>query len=77
MRCFHVTTEQGARYGAAAQGKREAKQLVQARISREDADAVALGFDPTGDQPATAEDMGPWRAVEYGTVVCYDGPREN
>lgn len=77
MRCFHVTTEQGARYGAAAHGKREAKQMVQDRIGGEDADAVALGFDPSGDRPAKVEDMGPWRGAEYGTVICYDGPPED
>lgn len=75
MRCFHVTTEKGAEYSVCAHGKREAKQMVQNRITREAAEAVEVGVEPFHDAPSTAEDVGSWPGADYGTVLCTVGPR--
>jgi hypothetical protein len=66
IRCFHVTTEQGAVFGAAATGKRDAMSMVQDRLRDEESD----------DRPATVSNVGPWPGTEYGTVLCYTGPKE-
>lgn len=78
VKCFHVTTEKGGRYGAAATRKRDALQMVQDRLSREDAEAGEVGCPEAAahDRPAKAEDMGSWPGAEYGTVLCYVGPSE-
>ena len=60
--CYHVSTADGQVYGAAATSKRDAMVMVQERLAGEDG----------GDQPVSAQNMGPWSA-EYGTVLHY-GP---
>lgn len=75
--CYHVETTDGQVYGAAAHGKREAKTMVQERLTRE-WDETPIGDEghetPTTPAPAptTAEKVAMWEA-DYGTVLHY-GP---
>lgn len=74
--CFHVTTAHGATYGVAATSKRDALQMTQDRLSREDRERAEFGMPLEGDRPVKAERVAVWGA-EYGTVLCYTGPRES
>lgn len=62
IKCYHVETEQGARYGVAATNKGDAMRFTQERIIR---------IEENGDRPTRAEDMGSWPGVDYGTVLRY------
>lgn len=72
IRCYHVTTEQGAVYGAAATAKRDAMAMVQDRLS----ELIEDDGRPCDDRPKSVTDTGPWPGAKYGTTLQYIGPRD-
>lgn len=60
MPCYHVTTNSGEVYGAAAPNATDARAMVAARLRDEGSD----------DWPARAARVGMW-TTPYGTVLHY------
>lgn len=58
--CFHVTGSDGSRFGVAATGKRDALELVQARMVRDEMGISAVSAERVGSCE--------W---DYGTTIWY------